>query len=503
MEENMMEKNHEVEIDIKRIFGLLLNKAWLIALVAVACAVVMFVGTWLFVAPKYQSTIMFYVNNSVNPSGGSITSSDMAASRGLVESYAIILNTRETLNEVIDYADLNRTYAQLQGMVKAEPVEDTEILKVVVTSTDPAEAQTIADAITKVLPERSKKIIDGSSVKIVTGANLPQAPSSPNYSTSAILGAMVGALLVIAVIIMRDIFDTTIRGEDDVARVGAHPVLAAVPNMDEQSKGTFYNRYGYRGINKANLTSKTAVNKVGPNISFMATEAYKLLRTKLLFSFVDDKKCHVVGVTSSLAGEGKSVTAVNLAYSISQLGKRVLLIDCDMRRPGIADKLPIQKAPGLSDYLSGQTSAETLLQLCGLPEDESAFHVVSAGNIPPNPMELLSSKKMEKTIAQLRESYDYIILDLPPLGEVSDALAAAGLIDGMLLVVRRDYCDRVSLNDTVRQITFANCKVLGVLLNCAEEKVNQEYRKYPMRYSYSSSAGKLRKETKANGMNKS
>jgi len=503
MEENMMEKNHEVEIDIKRIFGLLLNKAWLIALVAVACAVVMFVGTWLFVAPKYQSTIMFYVNNSVNPSGGSITSSDMAASRGLVESYAIILNTRETLNEVIDYADLNRTYAQLQGMVKAEPVEDTEILKVVVTSTDPAEAQTIADAITKVLPERSKKIIDGSSVKIVTGANLPQAPSSPNYSKSAILGALVGVLLIIAVIIMRDIFDTTIRGEEDVARVGLHPVLAAVPNIGEQSKESHYSRYGHKGINKAKLTSKTTVKIVGPSISFLATEAYKLLRTKLLLSFADDKKCHVVGITSSIAGEGKSVTAVNLAYSMSQLGKRVLLIDCDMRRPSAADKLPIKKTPGLSDYLSGQTSAETLLQPCGLPEDESAFHVISAGHIPPNPMELLSSKKMEKTIAQLRESYDYIILDMPPLGEVGDALAAAGMTDGMLLVVRRDYCDRVSLNDTVRQIAFTDCKVLGVVLNFAEEKVNQEYRKYPMRYTYSSSASKLRTETKANGMNKS
>lgn len=503
MEEKTMEKNHEIEIDMKRMFGLLLNKAWLIALVAVVCAVVVFVGTWLFVAPKYQSTIMFYVNNSVNPSGGSITSSDMAASRGLVESYAIILNTRETLNEVIDHADLNRTYKDLQSMIKAEAVEETEILKVVVTSTDPAEAEAIADAITKVLPERSKKIIDGSSVKIVTGADLPQAPSSPNYLLNTILGALAGVLVVVAVIIMQDIFDTTIRGEDDVTRVGNHPILAAVPNMDEQVKSDRYGRTGYRVLDKTKLASKTTVEKIGPNISFLATEAYKLLRTKLLLSFADDKKCRVVGVSSSLAGEGKSTTAVNLAYSMSQLGKRVLLIDCDMRRPSAADKLPIRKTPGLSDYLSGQAPADTLLQRCGISEDENAFHVISAGNTPPNPMELLSSKKMEKTIAQLRENYDYIILDLPPLGEVGDALAAASMTDGMLLVVRQDYCDRLSLSDTIHQFAFANYKILGVVFNCAEEKIKQVYRKYPTRYGYSSYANRARRETNTNRMDKS
>lgn len=482
MEEMAKEKNQEVEIDLKRLFGLLLNKAWLIGLVAVVCAVLVFVGTWLFVAPKYQSTVMFYINNRVTTNSGSISSSDMSAARGLVESFVIILNARETMNELADYADLDRSYSELLSMVEAEPVEDTEILKVVVTSTDPAEAEAIADAITHVLPARSQKIIEGSSVKIITGANFPNTPSSPSYLKSALIGFLLGFLAVVVVIVFQDIFDTTINVEEDVTRAGDHPILATIPDMDSQPKGGSYSRFPYRSVDKARLAANESAVTVGPNISFVATEAYKLLRTKLLLSFADDKKCRVVGITSSLAGEGKSVTAVNLAYSMSQLGKRVLLIDCDMRRPTAAEKLSIKKTPGLSDYLSGQTRAETLIQLCGIPEDESAFHVIVAGHTPPNPMELLSSKKMEKTLEQLRENYDYIILDLPPMGEVSDALAAASLTDGMLLVVRQKHCDRVSLNNTVRQLAFANCKVLGTVYNGVEEQSKGAYRKYYYQY---------------------
>lgn len=482
MEEKAMEKNQEIEIDLKRLCRLLLKKSWLIALVAVLCAALMYIGTLLFVAPKYQSTVMFYVNNRVTPNSESITSSDMSAARGLVQSYVIILNARETLNELAECAGLNLTYTELQGMIEAEAVENTEILKVVVTSTDPLEAEAIADAITYVLPERSKEIIEGSSVKIVTGANLPNAPSSPNYTQNAVLGALIGVLIVCAVIVLRDIFDTTIHGEEDVIRVGNHPILAAIPDMKAHCKGGNGGRFSYSSMDKTKLATNVSVEAVEPNLNFVADEAYKLLRTKLLLSFADDNNCRVVGITSALAGEGKSMTAVHLAYSMSQLGKRVLLIDCDMRRPTAADKLPIKKTPGLSDYLSGQTRAETLIQPCGIAEDERAFHVISAGHTPPNPMELLSSKKMEKTVEQLRENYDYIILDLPPLGEVGDALAAASLTDGVLLVVRQDYCDRISLSKTIRQFAFANCKVLGVVFNCAKEKANQEYRKYRIRY---------------------
>ena len=183
----------------------------------------------------------------------------------------------------------------------------------------------------------------------------------------------------------------------------------------------------------------------------------------------------MIGVSSAMTGEGKSLTSVNLAYTLSQLGERVLLIDCDMRRPSLPAKLPIARKPGLSGYLSGRVSENNLIQLCGLKEDEAAFHVIAAGQNPPNPVELLSSPKMAKMLKMLRNGYDYIILDLPPIGEVSDALAVAKETDGILLVVRQDYCDRIVLSETVQQFAFINAKILGVVFNCTSEHSGKYY----------------------------
>ena len=183
---------------------------------------------------------------------------------------------------------------------------------------------------------------------------------------------------------------------------------------------------------------------MGSGMSFAASEAYKLLRTKLQFSFAGDNSCRVIGLSSALSGEGKSLTAINLAYSLSQLNKRVILIDCDMRRPTLAEKLDLRKRPGLSSYLTGQSRLKELIQFCGIKNDENAFHVIAAGQNPPNPVELLSSDKMAAVLEMLRQNYDYVILDLPPVGEVSDAMAVAKILDGMLLVVRQNYCNRIA-----------------------------------------------------------
>ena len=476
MDDKTINKNDEIEIDLQRLFRALANKGWLIGLVAIVCAVAVLLGTVFFITPQYQSTAMFYVNNSSVPSIAedvlsSITSADISASRGLVKTYIVILNTRESLNDVIDYAGVDRTYQELKTMISAEAVDSTEVFRVVVTSEDPQEAERIANAIAYILPNRIKDIIDGSSAKVVESAVVAAGPSSPSYTKNTMLGFVIGLFLAIAAVVVKELMDITIRTEDDIAQSCKHPVLAAVPDMQAPSKG---GPYGYGDRKKKKTGSKlgapdSQAELVGGNISFAAAESYKLLRTKLQFSFADEGNCRVIGVSSALAGEGKSVSAANLAYTMSQLGKRVLLVDCDMRRPSIHEKLPINKTPGLSDFLSGQSHADNLIQLCGIKDDERAFHAISAGRTPPNPMELLSSARMDKMLARLRESYDYIILDLPPVGEVSDALVVAKLTDGMLLVVRQNYCDRLALNAAVRQFEFVDSKILGVVINCTME----------------------------------
>lgn len=479
MDERMIEKNDEIEIDLQRLFNALMNKAWVIAVVAVLCAVATFVGTFLFITPKYKSSAMFYVNNnsmSLGDAALSITSSDITASRGLVKSYIIILNTRESLNDVIEYAGVDRTYKEVKKMIKAEDVDGTEIFQVVVTSPDPQEAEKIADSIAYILPKRISSIIEGTSAKIVDSAVLPTKPSSPSYPKNVLIGFLGGTLLSIFVILLQVLLDTVIRTEEDITQTCRYPVLAAVPDMTMISKGGYDYSYDRKKKTSAGPAKRPAL--IGNEMSFAAAESYKLLRTKLQFAFADENDSHVIGITSALSGEGKSLSAVNLAYSLSQLGKRVVLIDCDMRRPTLAEKLKINKKPGLSNFLTGQSRMEELIQHCGIKDDEEAFYVIAAGQNPPNPIELLSSERMSRFLMGLRKICDYVILDLPPIEEVSDALAVAKQTDGILLVVRENRCDRQLLNDVTRQLEFVDAKVLGVVFNCATEGGTRYGKKY-------------------------
>lgn len=218
-----------------------------------------------------------------------------------------------------------------------------------------------------------------------------------------------------------------------------------------------------------------ASSKIGSELSFAAAEAYKLLRANLLFSLpAKDNRCRVVGITSSIPMEGKTTTIINLAYSIAETGKKVLLIDADMRLPTLAKKLNIQISPGLSNLLAGMSVGNDVIRSSGIHDD---LHVICAGDIPPNPSELLGSDLMEKVIVALSKSYDYILFDLPPITTVSDGLVLSKWLDGMVMVVRRGFCDRQSLAEAMRQIEFHNVKVLGFVFT-RSEIAHKSYRKY-------------------------
>ena len=477
MNEKEIRNNDEVVIDLRRILEAVLKKSWLVVLASVVGAVLSLLITVFVITPEYQSAAMFYVNNnslSVGDASFSISSGDLSTSRNLVESYIVILNTRESLNDVIDYAGVNRTYKDVKEMISAAAVNETEIFEVVVTSTDPVEAEKLANAIAYILPKRISSIIEGTSAKVVDAAVMPVKPSSPSYTKNTVIGFLMGFVLVVGMIALQEIFDVSIREDEDITQTCKHPILTSVPDMLPQGKGG--HEYVYdRKKKTAAQPRKPAL--MGSNMSFAASEAYKLLRTKLQFSFAGDNNCRVIGLSSALSGEGKSLTSINLAYSLSQLDKKVILIDCDMRRPTLAEKLNVRKKPGLSSHLTGQCGLEELVQYCGISGDEQAFHVIAAGQNPPNPVELLSSPKMLEALDALRRHYDYVIMDLPPVGEVTDAMAVAKIVDGMLLVVRQNYCNKIALSDAVQQFDFIGTKMLGVIFNCTTEGTGKGYYK--------------------------
>ncbi len=227
-----------------------------------------------------------------------------------------------------------------------------------------------------------------------------------------------------------------------------------------------------------NETKKT----LHKNLDFTATEQYKLIRANLDFTTPVEEKCPVIGVTSSMRNEGKSTTAINLSYVFAEKGSKVLLIDGDLRIPSIAKKLNIESSPGLADLLRGKGAQISEFQSHLL----SNWFVLPSGDIPPNPSELLGSQRMENILDRLREIFDYIIIDLPPVNIVSDAISISGLISGMIVVIREEYTEKKALERCFRQLKLSNVNVLGCVMNqVKEEKISyRKYKKYKY-YKYS------------------
>ena len=233
---------------------------------------------------------------------------------------------------------------------------------------------------------------------------------------------------------------------------------------------------------KSSFNPHEARKTLHKNLEFTATEQYKLLRANLDFTVPEDEKCPVIGVTSSMRGEGKSTTAVNLSYVLAERGSRVLLIDGDLRIPSIAKKMEIESTPGLTDLLMGKGANMEVFQTSILKN----WYVLPAGEIPPNPSELLGSRRMETVLNDLKKAFDYIIIDLPPVNIVSDALSIANFITGMVVVIREDYTVKKELERCFRHLKLSNVNVLGCVMNESDDGGVSygKYRKHKYRKYY-------------------
>lgn len=221
---------------------------------------------------------------------------------------------------------------------------------------------------------------------------------------------------------------------------------------------------------------------IGNNLNFEGREAYNLLRTNLMFSTKrNDRNARVIGVTSSVHGEGKSLTIINLAYSIAESGRKVILVECDLRLPTLRKKLGLAKTTGLSNLLAGLNSEKATLHKDVLIH---GLDVVQAGDIPPNPSELLGSKAFASLVDNISESYDVVLLDLPPIGEVSDALVVSKVTDGLIVVVRNDYTISSDLDFTLRQCEMVGAKVIGFVYNGSASKSKKYKYGYGKKYKY-------------------
>lgn len=238
-----MGKNEkEIEIDLRRLMLVLWSRAWVIVLVGALFAAVAFSYAWFFIAPTYSASAQLYVNNNYVDSPG-FSSSQIAAAQDLADTYMVILESRNVLGDVAEQTGLGYSYGQLKGMVSAAAVNETEVFQVTVTCTNYKHAAVIANAIADVLPDKIAAVVEGSSVRVVDRAVENPNPVGPSYQNYLAMGAVVGMLLSVIIIILADMLDTTINSEDYLAQVYEKiPLLAVVP-CGEGSKGGYYKGY--------------------------------------------------------------------------------------------------------------------------------------------------------------------------------------------------------------------------------------------------------------------
>ena len=227
----------------------------------------------------------------------------------------------------------------------------------------------------------------------------------------------------------------------------------------------------------ANRKNPRRVSRICENMTYSGKEAFKRLRTNMLIALGEngDKKCRIIGVTSAQPSEGKSTVTVNLAYTLAELGKSVLVIDGDMRRPAVHEIMGASLMPGVSDILTGKVGLNESIVRYKSTADDTVFDLIPGGDIPENPSELLNSSRFAKLVEVVSQVFDYVIVDLPPVNAVVDAVNVSKYVDGLMVVIREGYCPRHVLDACMEQLRYAKANVLGFVMNGCVEGTGKHY----------------------------
>lgn len=490
------------EIAFGDILKLLLSRFHWVLLAGVVAAALVYTAITVFVTPTYQSRMSFYVYNSAsNAAHDTINNSDLQAAESLAATYSKILESNSVLDSVL--ADIRGETAlsrkELNRMVQVSVISDTQLLEVVVTSADPKLACRIADAFAKVAPTEIIRITKAGGVEVVDRPEVASEKTAPRTGFDSAIGFVLGVIVISVILVLRMLADTTIYLPEDLAQAADVTMLAAIPEINIADAHTgWILAEGGTAVSCEKESRSQRESRDGPDQSkrlltkespFAIKEAYVKLRTSLLFCMTADKErpCSTFAVTSAKPAEGKSLTAANIAISYAMLGKRVLLVDADMRKAGQRSLWSVRSSAGLCDFLAKISRLE-LAKVTDLP-----LWIVCTGTIPPNPSELLSSERMRRFAAESAETYDYVIIDTPPINTVADAQIISTYVDGVVLVTRSGVTTTDELNDAKDAVLRAGGNLCGVVLNDMNMKSGKyaykhKYKycgKYGYKYSYS------------------
>jgi len=322
-----------------------------------------------------------------------------------------------------------------------------------------------------------------SNIRVVDPAMVPTSPARPSKSRNLALAFLVGLVGGIGLALLREYLDNTVKTPDDIEALAQLPSLAVVPAFTTTNGAAKRHRLLEPGKRNGDEARIELVSHLLPKSHI--SEAFRALRTSLLLSQADHPP-QVILVTSALPQEGKTTAAANLAVTLAQLGDSTLLIDADLRKPGVSRALSLGdgKYAGLSSYLAGVSS----LDLITVPHPlVSNLAAIPTGPLPPNPADLLASDRVAKAVAELRSKYKFIVIDSPPIMAATDAVILSVLADGVLLVVRSGETPKQAFTRTRDLLISVKCRLLGVILNAVDSNAPDyyySYRYYPYSYGY-------------------
>lgn len=400
----------------------------------------------------------------------------------------------ETLRSHVSNADVRiaalndlrtRNSAAIQSMPDTE-AQEVRLAQTVVTT------QAMSDQLRQEFQRaRISEAVEAGQVEVLDAAG-PARPLPSRRMLTIMLGLIAGLVLGGGAAVVREQLNTSLRRREDVERFLGVASLAVIPRIQLSTARTLPvpGRNGTRAAVGPDGVEETLVAALRSRSS--GAEAYRTLRTNLIFSQAV-QKLRVVAVTSAGPGEGKSTTSANLATVFAQQGLRVLLVDCDLRRPRLHEIFGCPKEPGFTQYLLGHGSLEELARETPVAN----LRLLAAGTLPPNPAELLGSPRAREAVRLMSDQFDMVIIDTPPVLLASDAAILGSLVDGMLLVVRAARTSRHAANQAVRQLETVGANLLGVVLNDPEAKLPRYEGYYGYGYGYDSYYGETEEEARS------
>ncbi len=484
--------DNEESLDLKVLWDVLRKHLIAIIITAVLTGTAAFLISEFLIPRKYESSALLYVEGNTSASD-TLNLNDINAAQKTAATCQIIFQSNSMLDSVILELNLPYTRSELRSMVSVTSLNSTEVMEISVTTGDPQTSSEIANEFAKLSMEEFRRVVKSGSIEIVEYAKVPKTHSFPNVMLFTAAGLLGGAAIVYIIFLLKEMLSVTVRSGDDLSKMFDVPVFAEIMDFEKPSDSK-YNYSGYGGYDntsgkksssgsrKRHHSSKGKRYVLDAETPFVIAEGYKAARTNIIFSLAACEN-KIISFTSANPGEGKSTTCDNMAISFADMGKRVLLIDCDMRKPTVHTTFGLNTQKGLSTILGGFSTVEESIYRGVRP----SLDVITAGPIPPNPTELLSTRSMTILLENAIKEYDIVMLDTPPVNLVTDSQLLNNVIGGHVMVVKENSTTYPAISEAFEKINLASGKKLGIIKVCCtgEEKSGKKYGKYGHYGSYS------------------